>query len=99
MSGFSVSAIAGAASRFFNFELAAFVGRQSATAAEQTAMSAGNWLSHAVHIWRAVSMRMSLVRWGAASSTGPEISTVSAPASANAAAMAYPCLPDEWLAM
>jgi len=88
ISGFSASLIVVGASRFLSFEFAAVSGRQSATAAVHTAMSAGNCASHAVHICRAVSTRTSFTRGGGVSSDGPETSTVSAPASASADAIA-----------
>ena len=47
----------------------------------------------------AVSTGTSLTPAGAGSCVGPETSTVSAPRAASAAAIAWPCLPEEWLEM
>ena len=62
--------------------------RQSATAAANTAMSAGRARSTAPSISRAFSTRTVSTSTGGASATGPETSVTSAPASAAAWAMA-----------
>src|SRR6202789_578579 len=97
ISGFCASLMSGADafSRFFILLLATASGRQSATAAVNTATSAGRALSQAASISRAVWTLSSLTRAGGAISTGPETSVVSAPACASASAMAYPCLAEE----
>src|SRR5258706_858779 len=88
MSGFSTNANVGAVLRFFSLEGEADSVRQSATAAAHIAISAGSSASQAAHISRAFSTLTSFTRAGGLSVTGPETSTVSAPASASAEAMA-----------
>ena len=73
-------------------------GRQSATAAAKTATSAGSAFSTAASISRAVSTCTTDTPGGSGRLTGPLTSITSAPAAAAAAAMAWPCLPDERLA-
>ncbi len=101
MSGFSASVSDGGSPPpfFLSFCSAALATRQSATAAAHTATSAGSARSHAVSISRADSMRNTETPGGSASAVGPETSTVSAPISASAAAIAWPCLPEERFAM
>src|SRR5579884_3616490 len=97
MSGFSTRRNVGALpASFFSFCVAAASMRQSATAAAITATSTGNAASHAASISAAVSTGTSRTPRGAGSWVGPDTSTVSAPRPAKAAAMAWPCLPDEW---
>ena len=73
--------------------------RQSATAAANTATSAGSAFSTAASICRAVSTCTTDDAGRIGQLTGPLTNTTSAPAAAAAAAMAWPCLPDERLAM
>ena len=61
-----------------------------------TATSTGSAASLAASICRAVSTATSLTPDGVGSCVGPETSTVSAPSAASAAAIACPCLPEEW---
>ena len=73
--------------------------RQSATAAAKIATSAGSAASTAASISRAVSTCTVFTPAGSGNVTGPETSVTSAPAAAAARAMAWPCLPEERLAM
>ena len=70
-----------------------------AIAAANTAQSTGSAASTAASISRAVSTRITLAPGGSAMTTGPQTSVTSAPAAAAAAAIAWPCLPDDRLAM
>ena len=90
MSGFSTSGIgAGPVPSFLIFLLpASCSGRQSATAAAKTAMSAGSAASTAASICRAVSTRTTATPGGSGIATGPETRVTAAPAAAAAAAMA-----------
>src|ERR1700761_5649590 len=80
MSGFAVNATegGGAPAVFLILPLAAVSGRQSATAAAQTATSTGRTDSQAASISRAVSTLISFTRDGGAMETGPETRIVSA---------------------
>ncbi len=100
MSGFSVSDNSGVAwpGFFLIFCSPAFATRQSATAAAKMATSAGSALSTALSMSRALSTWMTETPGGSGKLTGPLTSVTSAPARAAAAAMAWPCLPDERLA-
>ena len=82
-----------------HFAPASRSGRQSATAAAKIAMSAGSDVSTAASISRALSIRITATPGGSGIPTGPETSVTAAPARAAAAAMAWPCRPDERLAM
>src|SRR5579859_3238208 len=89
MSGFSVSAMApGAWPSFLIFLSPAGAGRQSATAATQTAMSAGSAASQALSMSRALSTSTRLTPAGAESAVGPLTRVTSAPSAARAPAMA-----------
>src|SRR5436305_5513215 len=90
MSGLAARWISGTLppSRFLSLLLNILSGRQSETAAVNTATSAGKAASHAASISQAVCTFTNFTREGGAISTGPETSVVSAPASANAPAMA-----------
>ena len=101
MSGLGASSSAGgAAPGFFSIlaeaGLAAF---QSATAAAQTATSTGAGLQVGrQHLVGGLIFTI-FTPTGSATATGPLTSVTSAPSRARAAAMAWPCLPDEWLEM
>ena len=101
MSGLGASAIAGggASADFLSFCPAGAATRQSATAAAQTATSAGSARRQAASISSAVSTCTTSTPFGSGRRTGPETSVVRAPSAASAVAMAWPCLPDERLAM
>ena len=100
MSGFSARrSTGGPPPSFFSLWRAALSTRQSATAAAMTATSTGSAASQAASISAAVSTGTSLTPAGAGSCVGPETSTVSAPSAASAAAIAWPCLPEEWFEM
>src|SRR5262249_46470341 len=73
--------------------------RQSATAAAKTATSAGSAFVTAASMSCAVVILTTATPGGSGRLTGPDTSVTSAPAAAAAAAMAWPCLPDERLAM
>ena len=97
MSGFSARrSMGGPPPSFFSLCCPALSTRQSATAAAMTATSTGSAASQAASISAAVSTGTSLTPAGKGSWVGPETSTVSAPSAARAAAMAWPCLPEEW---
>src|SRR5271165_1301164 len=97
MSGFSLRrSTGGAPPSFFSFRRPTVSTRQSATAAAMTATSTGSAASQAASISTAVSTGTTLTPAGAGSCVGPETSTVSAPNAASAAAIAWPCLPEEW---
>ena len=100
MSGFSTSSsVGGPLPPFLILPALTCRGRQSATAAANTATSAGSAFSTASSICCAVSTRTTETPGGSGSVTGPLTSATSAPAAAAAAAMAWPCFPDERLAM
>src|SRR6516165_9875232 len=100
MSGFSARrSTGGPLLSFFSLRRPAASTRQSATAAAMTATSTGSAASQAASISLAVSTGTTLTPVGAGSCVGPEISTVSAPSLASAAAIACPCLPEEWFEM
>ena len=100
MSGFSVSDRFGKAPSFFLiFCSPALATRQSATAAAKMPISAGSAFSTASSISRALSTCTIVTPEGSGKVTGPEIRVTRAPASAAAFAMAWPCLPEERLAM
>ena len=84
---------------FFIFWSAGRSTRQSATAAAKMPISAGSAASTAASISRALSTRTVLTPGGSGIATGPDTRVTSAPASAAARAMAWPCLPEERLAM
>ena len=84
---------------FLIFSPAALAVRQSATAATKIAASAGRSCSTASRISRAVSTWIVVTPAGSGIVTGPETRRTSAPSLASAAAIAWPCLPDERLAM
>ena len=84
---------------FFNFCVASSAARQSATAAAQMAMSAGSAASVAASISCAVSTFTTVTPAGSGSATGPLTSVTSAPSAAAALAKAWPCLPEERLAI
>ena len=73
------------------------IGRQSATAATAINTSAGKALAQAVNMSRADSTCTVFTPCGGIIATGPDTKVTSAPSAAQARAMAYPCLPDEWL--
>ena len=73
--------------------------RQSATAAAPMKTSAGKAALTAASISRAVSMRRVSTPAGSGRLTGPVTSVTRAPACAAAAAIAWPCLPEERLAI
>src|SRR5262245_24727642 len=99
MSGFSVSASFGDPPAPFLILLACGLAvRQSATAAANTATSAGSALVTAASMSCAVVTLTTATPGGSDTFTGPETSVTSAPAAAAAAAMAWPCLPEERLA-
>src|SRR5213595_3642742 len=96
MSGFSVSASLGAPPGPFLILFSwALAGRQSATAAANTAISAGSAFITAASMSCALATLMILMPGGSGRWTGPETSVTSAPAAAAAAAMEWPCLPEE----
>ena len=98
MSGFSTSDIAGGTPpSFLILPDPTVSGRQSATAATQTAISAGRAASQAASISRAVSTSMRRTPLGADKAVGPLTKVTSAPKAARAEAIAYPCLPEERL--
>src|SRR5215471_19495426 len=100
MSGFSANRRTGGPSTpFFSLWDAAHSIRQSATAAAMTATSTGSAASQAASISAAVSIATTSTPSGEGSCVGPETSTVSAPSAAKAAAIACPCLPEEWFDM
>ncbi|MNL25529.1 hypothetical protein D3C87_1470140 [compost metagenome] len=101
ISGFSISCSAGGASPgcFLIFCSEEPATRQSATAATMTAISTGSLEITASRISSARSTWTVATPAGSAIVTGPETSVTSAPNSASAAAMAWPCLPEERLAM
>src|SRR5579883_1421887 len=97
MSGFSTRRRAGGPPpSFFNFWAAMLSTRQSDTAAAITATSTGSAASLAASISAAVSTATRRTPGGGGSAVGPDTSTVSAPRAAKAAAIAWPCLPEEW---
>src|SRR5215472_12152099 len=97
ISGFSARrSTGGPAPSFFSLCRPAVSTRQSATAAAMTATSTGSVASQAASISAAVSTGTTLTPAGGGSCVGPETSTVSAPSAASAAAIACPCLPEEW---
>ena len=101
MSGLGASSSAGGAAPGF-FLILAVAGRaafQSATAAAQTAMSTVPAARQAASIWSADSTWTVRSPGGSAMATGPLTSVTSAPSRARALAMAWPCLPEEWLEM
>src|SRR5260370_238885 len=69
---------------------------QSGPAAAMTATSTGNAAWLAASISSAVSTATRVTPAGVGSWVGPDTSTVSAPSAASAAAIAWPCLPEEW---
>ena len=71
----------------------------AATAAAQTAMSAGRAASHATSIWRADSTWTTWTPGGSGCWVGPVTSVVFVPRRISASAMAWPCLPDDRLAI
>ena len=89
----------GAAADFFILRLAWRAGRQSETAAAKTAISDGSAARQASSISLADSTRTISTPAGSGSWVGPLTSRVLAPARASAAAIAWPCLPDERLPM
>src|SRR5437667_5903999 len=96
MSGFSTRrSTGGPRPSFFSLCWSAVSTRQSATAAAITATSTGRVASQAASISAAVSTGISLTPAGVGSCVGPETRTVSAPSAASAAAIAWPCLPEE----
>jgi hypothetical protein len=100
MSGFSVSASFGdAPAPFLILFACGLAARQSATAAANTATSAGSAFVTAASMSCAVVTLTTATPGGSGRLTGPDTSVTSAPAAAAAAAMAWPCLPDERLAM
>src|SRR6266700_3046305 len=100
MSGFSTSLKVGAAPfDFLIFSRPGAANRQSATAAANTAQSTGRARSTASRISRAVSTLTAVTPSGSGMCTGPQTRITSAPAAAAAAAMAWPCLPEDRLAM
>src|SRR5680860_1588273 len=84
---------------FLSFCAASACARQSATAAAQTAMSAGSASRVASSISCAVSTLMTSTPSGSGKLTGPDTSVTRAPAATAARASAWPCLPEERLAM
>ena len=89
MSGFSRSRMVGGPSApFFSLTGNTSSARQSATAATQTAASAGRADWQASSIWRAVSTSMRATPAGAGRAVGPDTSVTSAPRRARASAMA-----------
>ena len=88
MSGFSTRSKRGGLPFFLIFSLTASAARQSATAAAQTAISAGIASAQAVIMSKAVPTFLTVTPGGSASTVGPEIKIVSAPSAARAAAMA-----------
>src|SRR5262245_43726880 len=100
MSGFSVSASFGDPPAPFLILFACGLAmRQSATAAANTATSAGSAFVTTASMSCAVLTLTTVTPGGSGTLTGPETSVTSAPAAAAAAAMAWPCLPEERLAM
>src|SRR5215467_8290958 len=100
MSGFSVSASFGDPPAPFLILFACGLAmRQSATAAANTATSAGSAFVTAASMSCAVVTLTMATPGGSGTFTGPDTSVTWAPASAAAAAMAWPCLPEERLAM
>src|SRR5690242_1667187 len=101
MSGLGVSSSAGGAAPGF-FLILADAGLaifQSATAAAHTATSTLPASRQAASIWSAESIFTTVTPAGSGTLTGPLTSVTSAPSCASAAAIAWPCLPDEWLEM
>ena len=89
MSGFSTRAMAGGPpAPFLILLVPSTSGRQSATAATQTAMSAGRAASQAASISRAVSTSTRRTPVGVGKAVGPLTRVTSAPRAARAAAMA-----------
>ncbi len=89
MSGFSTRvSVGGPSLPFFNFRPNTWSTRQSATAATQTAASAGRAALDASSISTAVSTHTRLTPAGAERAVGPETRVTSAPSSARAPAMA-----------
>src|SRR3954452_21249410 len=84
---------------FLSFSRLFVAVRQSATAAANTATWAGSAASTAASMSRADSTFTMLTPRGPATFTGPETSVTAAPAEAAASAMAWPCLPEERLAI
>ena len=101
MSGFSMSDKSGVAwpAFFLIFCSPSCATRQSATAAAKIATSTGSARSTACSISRAVTTGTTVTPGGSGKFTGPLTSVTAAPARAAAAAMAWPCLPDERLAI
>src|SRR5579883_708236 len=97
MSGLGVSSSAGGAAPgcFLILAVAGLAIFQSATAAAHTATSVFPAARHAASIWSAESIFTTFTPAGAGTVTGPLTSVTSAPSCASAAAMAWPCLPDE----
>ena len=101
MSGLGVSSSAGGAAPgfFLILALAGLATFQSATAAAKTATSSLPAARQAASIWSAESIFTTVTPAGSGTVTGPLTSVTSAPSCARAAAMAWPCLPEEWLEM
>ena len=102
MSGFSASSsVGGAPCRLLDLlRRPAPPTVQSATAAAQTATSAGSAASAGrEHLLAPSPHGAHVTPGGSGSPVGPATRTSSAPRRARAAAMAWPCLPDERLAM
>src|SRR6516225_3379789 len=100
ISGFSVSASFGdPPAPFLILFACGLAARQSATAAANTATSAGSALATAASMSCALVILTTATPGGSGTLTGPDTSVTSAPASAAAAAMAWPCLPEERSAM
>src|SRR5436190_2355542 len=101
MSGLGASSSAGGALPAF-FLILAEAGLaifQSATAAAQTATSTLPAARQAASICSADSIFTTVTPAGSATPTGPLTRVTSAPSWASAAAIAWPCLPEEWLEM
>ena len=101
MSGFSANSSTGGLPEpsFFSFCPAALATRQSATAAANTAASAGKAAITALRICIAVSTRTTSTPLGGGTCAGPVTNVILAPRSRSAAAIAVPCAPDDRLAM